>query len=147
VVGGLGLLGGIPAVLFGPWLLRTLLGAPSVLGSSDLLWFSAGTVFYMLAMVVGQALVAMDRHRLQLVGWALGTAVLVGVSCIHGSVAVRVEVSYFLGSLVAALVMLAFVLRSPGRRGKRKPSATVDGGADSGSPGSARQQRLSTDIF
>jgi hypothetical protein len=110
----------------------------------DFFWFSAGTMFYMLAMVVGQALVAMDRHRSQLVGWLSGTAVLVGVTCVHGSVAVRVEVAYFLGSLVAALVMLALVWGSLGRR--TLSTATV-GGADSGASGADRQQRLSTDIF
>jgi O-antigen/teichoic acid export membrane protein len=144
VVGGLGLLGGVPAVLFGPWLLKSLLGAPDVLGHWDLFWFSAGTMFYMLAMVVGQALIAMDRHRFQLAGWALGTAVLVGVSCVHSAVAVRVEVSYFLGSATTALFMLAFVWWSPGRR---TLSTAVDRGAESGESGAARQQRLSTDMF
>lgn len=144
VVGALGLLGGVPAVLIGPWLLRTLLGAPGVLGSADLFWFSAGTMFYMLAMVVGQALVAMGRHRLQLVGWAVGTAVLVGVACVHGSFAVRVEVSYFLGSLAAALTMLVFIMRS---QGQRMPSAAADQEADPEPrvpPGAGAGRRISS---
>jgi O-antigen/teichoic acid export membrane protein len=115
VVAGLGLLGGVPAVLFGPWALRVFLGAPPVLGSLDMLWFSAGTVFYMLAMVLGQALVAMGRHRLQLVAWCAGTAVLLGVLFVPVATAVRVEMSYFLGSFVTALVLLGFVCWFHGR--------------------------------
>ncbi|MFC1409143.1 hypothetical protein ACEZCY_11410 [Streptacidiphilus sp. N1-12] len=124
VVGGLGVLGAVPAVVIGPWLLETFMGAPPVLGSMDLFWFSVGTMFYMLAMVLGQALVAMGRHVLQLAGWAFGTAVLVGVSCIPGPVATRVEVSYFVGSLGTALLLLGLIWRESRRT--PRPGAPAD---------------------
>ena len=113
VVGGLGLLGGVPAVLLGPWLIRVFFHAPNVLGDLDLFWFSAGTLFYMLAMVLGQALMAVRRHRAQLVGWVLGTVVLFGVIAVPGDVATRVELSYFLGTLATAVSMLVFLWRVP----------------------------------
>jgi O-antigen/teichoic acid export membrane protein len=93
VVGALGLLGGVPAVLLGPWLIQVFFHAPPRLGDVDLFWFSAGTMFYMLAMVLGQALMAMNRHRFQLFGWLVGTAVLIAVTLVPGDVATRVELA------------------------------------------------------
>ena len=114
VVGGLGLLGGVPAVLLGPWLIRVLFHAPNVLGWLDMLWFSAGTLFYMLAMVLGQALMAVHRHRAQMTAWVIGTVVLLGVTAVPGGTATRVELSYFLGSLVTSAAMLVFLWRVSG---------------------------------
>jgi O-antigen/teichoic acid export membrane protein len=129
VVGGLGLLGGVPAVLLGPWMIRVMFHAPAVLGDLDLFWFSAGTLFYMLAMVLGQALMAMRRHRAQLVGWVVGTAVLIGVVAVPGDVATRVELSYFFGALVTAALMLVFLWRVPqgGGPGPGGPAAVASG--------------------
>jgi O-antigen/teichoic acid export membrane protein len=129
VVGGLGLLGGVPAVLLGPWMIRVMFHAPDVLGDLDLFWFSAGTLFYMLAMVLGQALMAVRRHQAQLVAWVLGTAVLVGVIAVPGDIATRVELSYFLGALVTAAAMLVFLWRVPpgGAPGPAEPSAVSSG--------------------
>ena len=140
VVGGLGVLGAVPAVLIGPWLLRTFMGAPPVLGPADLFWFSAGTMFYMLAMVLGQALVAMGRHVLQLAGWAFGTAVLLGVTCVPGSVALRVEVSYFLGSLSTAVLLLGLIWRESRR------TARPHGAADTPAPGRAARPRATESL-
>lgn len=107
VVGGLGLLGGVPATVLGPWLIEVLFGAKPRLGCFDFFLMSAGTVAYMFAMVLGQALMVFKRHNLQLLCWALGTAVLVGITLIPGDVAVRVIVAYTVGSLATVLAMLA----------------------------------------
>ncbi|MEU9252892.1 hypothetical protein AB0D66_13710 [Streptomyces sp. NPDC048270] len=107
VVGGLGLLGGVPATALGPWLIEVLFGAKPRLGCFDFFLMSAGTVAYMFAMVLGQALMVFKRHNLQLLCWALGTAVLVGITLIPGDVAVRVIVAYAVGSLATVLAMLA----------------------------------------
>ncbi|MFG2879573.1 hypothetical protein ACGFYU_31960 [Streptomyces sp. NPDC048337] len=108
VVGLLGLLGGVPATVLGPWLIEVLFGAKDpVLGSFDFFLLSAGTVAYMFAMVLGQALMVFKRHNLQLLCWALGTAVLVGITLIPGEVALRVIVAYALGSVATVLAMLA----------------------------------------
>ena len=108
VVGALGLLGGVPATVLGPWLIEVLFNAKEpVLDRFDFFLMSAGTVAYMFAMVLGQALMVFKRHNLQLLCWALGTAVLVGITLIPGDVAVRVIVAYALGSLATVLAMLA----------------------------------------
>ncbi|MFJ4093681.1 lipopolysaccharide biosynthesis protein [Kitasatospora sp. NPDC089913] len=112
VVGGLGLLGGIPAVLLGPRLIQVLFGAEPVLGHLDFFWMSAGTVAYMFAMVLGQALMVFKRHNLQLLCWALGTGVLAGITFMPGEVATRVVVAYTAGSVATVLGMLAALRRS-----------------------------------
>ncbi|MBT2542231.1 hypothetical protein J7E99_16295 [Streptomyces sp. ISL-44] len=108
VVGALGLLGGVPATVLGPWLIEVLFNVKEpVLDRFDFFLMSAGTVAYMFAMVLGQALMVFKRHNLQLLCWALGTAVLVGITLIPGDVAVCVIVAYALGSLATVLAMLA----------------------------------------
>ncbi|WP_063837048.1 lipopolysaccharide biosynthesis protein [Phaeacidiphilus oryzae] len=123
VVSGLGLAGGVPAVLLGPWLIRVFFKAPPGLGDLDFLWFSLGTVFYMLAMVLGQALLATHQHRQQLLCWAAGTAVLIGVTCLPGAPALRVELGYALGSAATALAMLALLARKRTRRARSAAEA------------------------
>jgi hypothetical protein len=78
-----------------------------VLGCLDFFLLSAGTVAYMFAMVLGQALMVFKRHNLQLLCWAVGTAVLAVITLAPGDVALRVIVAYALGSTATVLAMLA----------------------------------------
>ncbi|GAA0662007.1 hypothetical protein GCM10010193_11520 [Kitasatospora atroaurantiaca] len=98
--------GGIPAVLIGPWLIRILFAAPDVLTHLDFLWLSLGTLCYLLAQVLGQALIVQHRHRAQLASWLVGTAVLCGVTTLPGDVATRVTVAFTAGTAATALVMV-----------------------------------------
>ncbi|WP_327415801.1 lipopolysaccharide biosynthesis protein [Streptomyces sp. NBC_01233] len=108
VVGALGVLGGVPATVLGPWLIEVLFGTEDpVLDRLDFFLLSAGTVAYMFAMVLGQALMVFKRHNLQLLCWAVGTAVLVGITLVPGDVAVRVILAYAIGSTATVLAMLA----------------------------------------
>lgn len=107
VVLGLGAVGGVPAVLIGPWLIEILFGAaPGQLGHIDFLWFSVGTTCYMLAMVLGQAQMVLHKHRAQLACWVFGTAVLLGITLLPGDISVRVGLAYATGSLATAAAML-----------------------------------------
>ncbi|MER5871612.1 hypothetical protein [Streptomyces sp. NPDC002044] len=115
VVGLLGLVGGVPATVLGPWLIEVLFDAKPRLGCFEFFLMSAGTVAYMLAMVLGQALMVFKRHNLQLLCWAGGTAVLLAVTFVPGDVAMRVIVAYALGSVATVLGMLAALrLNFPG---------------------------------
>nr|WP_223245574.1 hypothetical protein [Streptomyces sp. CBMA156] len=107
VVGLLGVAGGIPATLLGPWLIQVLFGAAPVLGRLDFFWLSLGTVAYMFAMVLGQALMVFKRHNLQLLCWAVGSAVLAGVTFMPGEVSTRVILAYVAGSAATVIGMLA----------------------------------------
>ncbi|WP_411101530.1 lipopolysaccharide biosynthesis protein [Streptomyces sp. cmx-4-9] len=105
VVTALGVAGGVPATLLGPWLIQVLFKAEDGLGQAVFFWISAGTLCYMLAMVLGQALMVLHRHRLQLLCWAAATVVLIGVTLLPGAVATRVSLAYTVAALVAVLAM------------------------------------------
>lgn len=120
VVAALGIGAGVPAALLGPWLTRLLFAARPVLGRADFAVLAAGTLCYMLAMVLGQAAMAVSRHRDQLLAWLAGTAVLAAVTLGPGDVRLRVEVAYALSSLtVAAALALVLSVRSRALRPTR----------------------------
>lgn len=113
---------GLVAVALGPWLIHLLFAAPEVLGHLDFLWLALGTFCYLLAMVLGQCLIVLHRHRAQLACWLLGAAVLVGATVAPGRIATRVCVAFALGALSTAAGM-AWSLRTPGAHGPDTPSA------------------------
>lgn len=110
----LGLGGGIPAVALGPWLMTLLFNKGGVLDRLDFLWFAAGTVAYMVALVYGQAVQSLGRHRYQTLAWIVGTIALILITVGPGGVKVRVEAAYAVGSVVTALgLALATLLAKP----------------------------------
>ncbi|MFI6783203.1 lipopolysaccharide biosynthesis protein [Micromonospora sp. NPDC050276] len=115
IVTALGLTGALGAVLVGPWLVRTLFDAPGVLDHGDFAWLAAATLAYLWAMVLGQALLALDRHRAQALAWTVGVAALVAVTLIPAPVTLRVELAYAVGSVIVAATM-AVLLRGGLRR-------------------------------
>ena len=116
IVTALGLTGAVLAVLLGPWLVQTLFDAPDVLGHGDFAWLAAATLAYLWAMVLGQALLALDRHRAQAVAWAVGVAALVVATLAPVATALRVELGYAIGSVeVAATMAVLLRARTAGR--------------------------------
>jgi hypothetical protein len=63
----------------------------------------------MLALVLGQGLMAQHRHRIQLLCWAAGVAVLGVITASPIGIQSRVEIAYAAGSIVASGAM-AFAL-------------------------------------
>nr|MDT0657571.1 polysaccharide biosynthesis protein [Micromonospora sp. DSM 115978] len=110
----LGTAGGLAAVVVGPWLVPTVFGVPAVLSRTDVGWLAAGTLAYLWALVLGQALLAGGRHLGQAIGWTAGTAVLAAVTLapIEAAVPTRVGCAYTFGALAAASTM-ALLLRRP----------------------------------
>ncbi|MEU8300403.1 polysaccharide biosynthesis protein [Micromonospora sp. NPDC048909] len=119
VVTALGLLGALGAVLLGPWLVGTLFDAPDVLGHGDFAWLAVATLAYLWAMVLGQALLALNRHRAQAAAWAVGVAALAVATLAPLSVALRVELGYTVGSVVVAATMALLL------RGATRPTPTA----------------------
>ncbi|MGI5140109.1 MULTISPECIES: lipopolysaccharide biosynthesis protein [unclassified Streptomyces] len=105
ITAGLGVAGGIGAVALGPALLPAVFGTPDVLGATDFAWLSLGTTLYMLAMVLGQALLTSGGARMQLMAWIVGTVVLVAVTLSPLELRDRVELAYTAGSLTVATCM------------------------------------------
>ncbi|MET7376061.1 lipopolysaccharide biosynthesis protein [Micromonospora arida] len=118
IVTALGLTGALGAVLLGPWLVGALFDAPGVLGHGDFAWLAAATLAYLWAMVLGQALLALDRHRAQALAWSVGVAALIAVTLIPAPVTLRVELAYTIGSVIVAATMATLLLRG----GVRRPS-------------------------
>jgi O-antigen/teichoic acid export membrane protein len=160
VVTVLGIGAGVPAAIAGPWLTRLLFAARPVLGHADFAVLAAGTLCYMLAMVLGQGAMALSRHRDQLLAWLAGTAVLAAITLGPGDVRLRVEVAYTVSSLtVAGALALVLFLRGralrpalaaragcPGPSGTRRSPprssprrAAEDGGRSR--PGAGREHR------
>nr|WP_246381161.1 polysaccharide biosynthesis protein [Micromonospora jinlongensis] len=120
IVTALGLTGAVGAVLLGPWLVGVLFDAPGVLGHGDFAWLAAATLAYLWAMVLGQALLALDRHRAQALAWTVGVAALIIVTLLPAPVILRVELAYTIGSVIVAATM-AVLLRGGVRRPPARP--------------------------
>ncbi|MEU9667285.1 hypothetical protein AB0E25_17145 [Streptomyces bobili] len=111
VTTGLGAVCGLFAVALGPALLPAVFGAPDVLGAADFAWLSLGTTLYMLAMVLGQALLTSGGARQQLLAWIVGTTVLIAVTLSPLELRTRVEIAYAVGSL-AVVTSMTLALRA-----------------------------------
>ncbi|WP_233558699.1 polysaccharide biosynthesis protein [Micromonospora radicis] len=111
VVTALGIVGGTLAVLLGPWLVQRLFDAPDVLGHADFGWLALATLAYLWAMVLGQALLARDRHHAQATAWTVGVVALAAATLAPLTVALRVELGYTVGSVVVAAVMIVLLRR------------------------------------
>ncbi|MEH1056806.1 polysaccharide biosynthesis protein [Micromonospora sp. CPCC 206171] len=136
IVTALGVLGAIGAIALGPWLVGTLFDAAGVLGHGDFAWLAVATLAYLWAMVLGQALLALDRHRAQAVAWAVGVAALIAVTLTPASVALRVELAYTVGSVVVAAAM-ALLLRRQSRP-TPTPTRSLDDALATGVSGGIR---------
>ena len=125
VVALLGAAGGLPLVIFGPWLTRVLFGSRPVIGHASFAWLAAGTLCYMLALVLGQGALALSRHRDQLLSWACGVAVLAAITALPGPVTMRVVAAYALGSGTVAAALAFVLLRHAPRPDRGTPPAEV----------------------
>jgi O-antigen/teichoic acid export membrane protein len=114
-VAELGVGGGVLAAVFGPWLGPVLFGVQHVLHWSDYALLAFGTACYMLALVLGQGAIALNRHRDQLFAWLAGGVVLAVVTLLPGEVSRRVEFGYAASSLTVALLLGIVLLRYQAR--------------------------------
>ena len=105
IAAALGLAGGFIAVILGPWLIEVFFAAHRVLGPADFAWLAAGTLFYMLALVLGQGAMALSHHRDQLFAWIAGAVVLAAITAVPGDVRLRVEIAYAVSSLTVAVTL------------------------------------------
>jgi O-antigen/teichoic acid export membrane protein len=112
----LGLAGGVIVIAAGPWLTRVLFAARPVLSSTDFAWLAAGTLCYMLALVLGQGVLALARHRDQMLAWLAGVVVLTAITLAPSPVTLRVVIGYAAGSAAVVLAMAAvLIVRWPAR--------------------------------
>lgn len=112
VVAVLAVLGTIVGYLLGPFVVRTMSGPEFDMTHRTMGLLAAGSGFYMMALALAQAVIALGGHRRQLVGWFAGVvALLVTTSLASDDLYLRVELGLLVGSLVAFLVMGYLLIR------------------------------------
>jgi O-antigen/teichoic acid export membrane protein len=122
IVTVLGIGGGLLATILGPWLTPVLFGVHPLLGHAAFAWLASGTLFYMLAMVLGQGAMAQSHHRDQLLCWVAGVVVLTVITAspggiVPGEVGLRVVAAYALSSVTVVIALsIALFLRTLGTR-------------------------------
>jgi O-antigen/teichoic acid export membrane protein len=133
VVTALGVTGGALLSFLGPRLAPVVFGVAPVLGVPDYAWLAVGTVGYMFALVVGQGVLSTGHHRQLALGWVVGVAVLFAVTVAAGTVRLRVELGFALGSATVAVLLAVLLVRAMRHRTPPVASDTpLDGLAHTG---------------
>jgi O-antigen/teichoic acid export membrane protein len=104
-----GLLGGLAALgsyVLGPFVVETMFGDEVDHRTLGLLGLSCAA--YMVALAIGQAVIALSGHRLVAASWGVGVAVFILVTAFGGDdVFLRVELGLVAGSTFAVVAMAA----------------------------------------
>ena len=107
LVGAFGLASTMGAAVAGPQAVQVLFGSEFRLGRADLVYLAAASAFYMLAMTVGQALIALCAQARAAVAWSAGFVTFVVVVVVSPGLLLRAERGLLAGSMVAFAVMVA----------------------------------------
>jgi O-antigen/teichoic acid export membrane protein len=102
-VGAIGVLGTVGGWALGPLFVKILFDAD--LGHRDMGLLAAGTAFFIIAMSLAQALIAVERPGRMAAGWAAGLVMFAVVVSLGQDLLLRVEVAALAGSAVAAAAM------------------------------------------
>ena len=102
----------IGSTLLGPWAVRTFFGSDFQLGARDMALLGFGSAIYMLALTLGQALIALEHHGRYAVAWVMGVVAFLVIVVISGAdVLLRAELAYAIGSTVTLVAMAALLWR------------------------------------
>jgi len=93
------------AALFGPPVMRLVFGSAFVLPGGDLAYLAGGTAAFILAIALGQAVIALSGHARAASSWLAGMAGFAVAVLLGSDLLRRVEVAVLVGSLSAAIVM------------------------------------------
>ena len=111
-----GVVASVGAALVGPFAVRTMFGPTfTELTGRDLGLLSVASFVLMAAMLVSQALIALQNQSRVWVGWAVGVASAAALAAVPTTLFLRVELSLLaggLGSLVAMWALYAVTVRS-----------------------------------
>jgi O-antigen/teichoic acid export membrane protein len=117
-----GLAGCLGCWLLGPWVLWNIMRALAHLPGDYLAALALGTAFVMVSYILQAALVAMDRHAVVLVAWAVGAIVTVPIFFTGEGLLRTTAIANAVGPFVAMLIMAVDAwLRTRG--GDREESA------------------------
>lgn len=121
----LGLAGTLVSGLLGPWLATVLFHATPLLSGIDFAIFGFGTAGLLIALVLSQGQLAMNRQMAQGAAWALGAAVFVVLAVMPETVIARLETSYAVGCWTVALALAGSLVHRL-RRWVPQPVPAVD---------------------
>jgi O-antigen/teichoic acid export membrane protein len=95
----------VAAPTVGPTALRILFGEEFGLSRAHLTYLAAGSAFYMLALTLAQAHIALADYARVAVAWLVGIVSFVVVTAAVRDLLLRVELGFLAGSAAAALAM------------------------------------------
>jgi O-antigen/teichoic acid export membrane protein len=109
VVGGVGALAVVAAFVIGPWAIRLLYGPEFQLGHRTVGLLAAGSVLFMLAQAMAQAVIALGGHTKMALCWLVAVVTFVVVTALGSDLYLRVEMGLLVGCAVACLGMALLV--------------------------------------
>src|SRR5262249_34492251 len=123
----IGVASAIGSAVLGPWAVRTFFGSDFQLDARDMALLGFGSAVYMLALTLGQALIALEHHGRYALAWVLGVvAFLVTVVAGGSDVLLRAELAYVVGSTVTLVAMAALLWRPYRETTGREAEALFD---------------------
>jgi len=109
VVAGAGAIAVVAAFVIGPWAIRLLYGPDFDLGHRTVGLLAAGSVLFMLAQAMAQAVIALGGHTRMALCWLAAVVTFVVVTALGSDLYLRVEMGLLVGSAVACLGMAVLV--------------------------------------
>lgn len=124
-VAGIGVAGVVGAFLLGPFVIHLLFGEEYEIERVDLALLALSSAGFMLAVALGQALIALSGQSRVAIGWFAGSIVFVGVTLAGDDLFLRVGAGMAAGSATAAVVVGILALTLLRRHLKDPPHGAV----------------------
>ncbi len=112
IVVGVAVLGSVLAFTLGP-IVGNILFDPFDISNANLGLLATGSGAFIVALTVAQALIALEGHARQTLGWLVGIIVFLGVIAVISDLFLRVELAFLIGSIGAAGLMAFFLIARP----------------------------------
>lgn len=109
VIGGVGAVAVVVATFVGPKAIEILYGSDYTLGHRTVGLLAAGSVLFMLAQAMAQAVIALGGHTRMALCWAVSVVTFIVFTAAGHDLYLRVEVGLLAGSAIACLGMAALV--------------------------------------
>jgi O-antigen/teichoic acid export membrane protein len=109
-VAGLGIAATLAAWSIGPTVVRLTFGEGFVLGNRDLGLLAVSSSVFMLAVALGQSLIALSSPARMAVGWAFGVMVFAVVTALGDDLYLRVELGLVAGTAAVASVLATLLV-------------------------------------
>ena len=110
-IAGLGVVAVIGATVAGNVALHVMNGPKYSLGRGDFAFLSAASIVFILALTLGQALIALRSYSYLSIGWLAGALAFAAAVAAGHALLLRVEVGFLVGSATSAVVLGALLLK------------------------------------